>query len=209
MSHTDVRRRLLTLLCAVAIVGCSGSGDRVALAVGASVVALGDSLTYGTGAAPEASYPAVLSEISGWQVQNAGVPGETAREACARLPELLAEHRPALVLVLVGGNDFLRRLPDNGVREALTACVSHANDAAVPVVLMPVPRLGLGGLGDAPLYRESAKALGVPIVDAGLADLLATREMRSDTVHLNADGYRAMARRVADGLVKLGWLRGG
>jgi acyl-CoA hydrolase len=199
------RRRLLATLATLALFACSPRPRQAALPPGARVLALGDSLTYGTGATRDTSYPAVLAQRTGWQVENAGVPGETAAQACARLPDLLTEHRPELVLVLVGGNDFLRRLPEAGIRDALASCASHASHARVPWVLMPVPRLGLGGLAPAPLYAESAQALGVPLVDAGLADLLAQPRMRSDPVHLNADGYRAMAERIEHGLAALGW----
>lgn len=195
------------MLLVAVLAGCPRAPERTPLPRVATVLALGDSLTFGTGADAESSYPAVLASITGWQVENAGVPGETASQICARLPELVEEHRPALVLVLAGGNDFLRRMPEGGIRDALRACVTHARARNVPVALLSVPRLGLGGLGDAPVFREMAGELGVPLIDAGLADLLARRDMRSDAVHLNAGGYRAMAARIADSLAKFGWLR--
>jgi lysophospholipase L1-like esterase len=85
--------------------------------------------------------------------------------------------------------------------------VANARAAAVPVVLLPVPRLGLAGLANAPLYAETAKSLGVPLVDAGLAELLGTPAMRTDAVHLNAAGYQAMAERIGAGLAAVGFLR--
>jgi lysophospholipase L1-like esterase len=170
------------------------------------VLALGDSLTYGTGASREESYPAVLAMITGWNVVNAGVPGETAGQGCARMAELLAEHRPQLVLVLLGGNDFLRRLPEQGVRDALARCKSEAMNYDAAIVLVPVPRIGATGLANASLYGEFARAADVPLVDAGLSDLLARPSLRSDPVHLNADGYRALAERVATGLADHGYL---
>lgn len=171
------------------------------------MLALGDSLTYGTGASSATSWPAVLAQRTGWQVENAGVPGETAAQVCARLPDLLAEGRPALVLVVAGGNDFLRRMPESGVREALAACIAQAHAAAVPLVLIPVPRFGLAGVANAPLYAEVAKSRQVPLIDAGIADTLRAPALRADAVHPNAAGYRAMAESIADGLATLGFLR--
>lgn len=200
---------LRALACVAAIVllaACSKSPPHAPLAAGATVIALGDSLTYGTGATPQTSYPAVLGALTGWQVINAGVPGETAAQGCARLADLLALHRPQLVLVLLGGNDFLRRLPEQGIREALASCTQDARAANAPIVLMPVPRLGGNGLNDAPLYAEAAKSLQIPLLDAGLASLLAQRSQRADTVHLNESGYRAMAERIVAGLRELGYL---
>lgn len=170
------------------------------------MLALGDSLTYGTGASPQTSYPSVLAQLTGWKIINAGVPGETASQGCERLPLLLDEHKPALVLVLLGGNDFLRRRPDTEVTAALKRCVATARAAATSVALIPVPRLNAGGLSDAAVYREASGALGVPLIDAGLAELLGRRSMRADSVHLNEQGYREMAVLIAKDLRSKGLL---
>jgi acyl-CoA thioesterase-1 len=204
MSAPSLRRPgPIAVLGAVLVLAFAGCGERPRHAVvpaGATVVALGDSLTYGTGAESASSYPSALAALTAWNVVNAGVPGETAAQGCDRLPGLIAEHRPALVLVLLGGNDFLRRRPDAAIRDALAACAASARDAATTLVLMPVPRLGLSGLADAPLYAEASRTLGVPMVDAGLSELLGQSAMRADAIHLNAAGYRAMAGRIAQGL---------
>lgn len=199
--------RALACVALVALLASCSKAPHAPIAAGATVLALGDSLTYGTGATAQASYPAVLAQLTGWQVVNAGVPGETAAQGCARLADLLATHQPQLVLVLLGGNDFLRRLPEQGIREALANCARDARTADAPLVLLPVPRLGGNGLDDAPLYAEMAMSLQVPLVDAGLASFLARRSMRADAVHLNDAGYRAMAERIAAGLQELGFLR--
>ncbi len=191
----------------LAIAGACKERPRYApLPQASTVIALGDSLTYGTGATPDTSYPAVLAQETGWRVVNAGVPGETAAEGCARLPALIDEHRAQLVLVLLGGNDFLRRMPEQGIREALASCVRDARAASTPLALLPVPRFGIGNLANAPLYEETGKALDVPVIDSGLKDLLGSRSMRADGVHLNAAGYREMATNVARGLRTQGWL---
>jgi lysophospholipase L1-like esterase len=195
------------VLVAAMVAGCGQRDATVAaLPPASTVLALGDSLTHGTGATPETSYPAALSDETGWRVVNAGVPGETAAEGCSRLPALLDEHRPRLVLVLLGGNDFLRRLPEAGIRDALARCATYARERATPLVVIPVPRLGLGGLANAAVYDEASRELGVPLVDSGLADLLAQSSQRADRVHLNASGYRTMARTLAQNLRAHGYL---
>src|SRR5688572_1069256 len=105
-----MRRRLL-LISLAALAACSRQPKLVPVASGATVLALGDSITFGTGATPETSYPSVLAQLTGWKIVNTGVPGDTSAGALARLPGLLQEHAPQLVLVSIGGNDFLRRLP--------------------------------------------------------------------------------------------------
>ena len=200
-------RAAAAALVAVCLVAACDRAPRVeAIPRGETVVALGDSLTYGTGASAEAGYPAALSARTGWKVVNAGVPGETAAQGCARMPDLLAQHRPRLVLVLLGGNDFLRRLPESGVRAALARCVGAARSAGVQAVLLTVPKIGWTGLASADLYEEVGSQLGAPVVDSGLARLLGDRGMRSDRIHLNDEGYRVLAGNVADGLARLGLL---
>jgi acyl-CoA thioesterase-1 len=76
----------------------------------ATILAFGDSLTVGVGASYAESYPVVLTELSGRKVINAGVSGETTTQGLQRLPGLLEQHEPELVLLLEGGNDILRNL---------------------------------------------------------------------------------------------------
>ncbi len=170
------------------------------VAPGSTVLALGDSLTYGTGAGGvQASYPAVLAQLTGWQVVNAGVPGDTAAQALARTPPLLDEHRPALVLLGIGGNDFLRRLDEAATRAYVQRICELARAAGAQLLLIAVPRPTLaakftGSLTDHPMYGELAEALRIPLHRQGWAEVLGDERMRSDAIHANAAGYEAFAR---------------
>jgi len=197
----------VALALTVTLGGCKDKPRHAALPQGTTVLALGDSLTHGSGATPDTSYPALLALVSGWQVVNAGVPGESAAQGCERLPALIDEHRPQLVLVLLGGNDFLRRMPERGVIDALQSCVEFARSSRTDVALIPVPRFNAGGIRNAPLYEEAGRASDVPVLESGLASLLAQSAMRADAIHLNAAGYREMAMTIAESLRTQGWLQ--
>src|SRR5690606_5468825 len=106
--------------------------------------AFGDSLTFGTGAKAEESYPAILSTLIDRRVINAGVPGEVTAEGLARLPRVLEETRPALLILCLGGNDFIRRLDEKNARDNLRALARVARGEGVEVVLIAVPKLGFG-----------------------------------------------------------------
>lgn len=169
------------------------------VAAGATVLALGDSLTHGTGAAPEASYPSVLAGLTGWQITNAGVPGDTAEQALQRLPSLLEAPAPALVLLCIGGNDLLRRLDESTTRSQIQRMVAMAQAAGAQVLLIAVPRPTLaarftGQLDDHPMYGELAAALRVPLHRQGWSEVLADERLRADAIHANAQGYAAFAR---------------
>jgi acyl-CoA thioesterase I len=198
---------LVWAMACLLLASCSGAGPGMtAVPASATVLALGDSLTFGTGASPATSYPAALAATTGWNVVNAGVPGETAAQGCARLPALIDETRPALVLVLLGGNDLLRRAPAAAIESGLAACVDTARAAKLPLVLLTVPQPALVGATETPLFERFGKSVGVPVVDSGLAALLRDGTKRADPVHLNADGYRELAANVRRGLVGLGAL---
>ena len=188
-------------LLGTALAGCGRSqGKAQPVPPGSTVLALGDSLTYGTGASAEASYPTVLAELTGWNVVNAGVPGDTSAQALARLPALLAEHRPKLVIVSIGGNDFLRKLPESDTRANVHAACKLALESGAQVLLVAVPRAtvaaALGQMTDHALYAEVAKDLNIPLQREGWGEVLAQAELRSDQVHANAKGYAQFARSV-------------
>jgi acyl-CoA hydrolase len=178
---------------------------------GATVLALGDSLTAGNGTTPDNAYPAVLARLSGWQVVNAGVSGDTAAQGLQRLPALLAEHKPALVLLSLGGNDLLRRLPEEELRASLRAACEQARAAGAQVMLIAVPKPTLaaaysGSLTDHPLYAQLAAELKLPLQRQGWAEVLGDERLRSDHIHANAEGYAQMAASVKATAVAVGLL---
>lgn len=188
--------------------GCAPSAQPNAqtLARDATLLCLGDSLTFGFGAAAGASYPARLEQLSGHVTQNAGLNGDTAEGALARLPGLLQANTPGLLLLSIGGNDFLRRLPLERTRAALTQLVQTAKSSTqVVLIAQPQPSLAaaaVGALQDHPVYAEVAGDTGVPLFEGGWSYVLSRAELRSDQIHANAEGYGVFAERLAD------WLQG-
>lgn len=204
------RRGLLAAAAGAALLAACGRKPRLAaLPAGTTVLALGDSITFGTGAPGEASYPSVLAGLTGWKVVNAGVPGDTSAGALARLPELLQEHAPGLVLVSIGGNDLLRRLPLAETRGQIRAICEKAREAGARVVLIAVPEASAmaavaRSLGDHPMYAELAQELEVPLHAGGWSEVLSDPALRSDPIHANAQGYEAFARGLWGRLKALG-----
>jgi lysophospholipase L1-like esterase len=193
---------ILAILCVLA--SCGGKVPPLAK-VGANdvIVAFGDSLTYGTGAAEHESYPQVLAPLIGRKVVSAGVPGEITAQALQRLPEVLAQHKPKLVVVCLGGNDMLRKVSEAETIANLRAIVRQVKDSGAHAVLVGVPRPAL--LTSAPkFYEEIAREFGIPYEGAVVTAVLYKPEFKSDPIHPNAAGYRRIAEAVAELLRKAG-----
>jgi lysophospholipase L1-like esterase len=197
----------LALFCvaALALGGCGDAPKLARLAPDAVVLAFGDSLTYGSGAAEADSYPAQLERMIERKVVRAGVPGEVSARALERLPAALEEHQPKLLVLCIGGNDFLRNLSQAEVAANLRRMIALAKGKGSEVLLIGTPEKGL--LVTPPkLYAEIAKELGVPYEGKVIGEILRSSELKSDAIHPNARGYRLMAERVAELLKKSGAL---
>ena len=187
--------RILPILCFLLLCSCSGTPKLSPVPADGVVLAFGDSITFGTGAAPTESYPAVLEGLIGRRVVNAGVPGETTAEGKARLAGVLDEQRLALVLLCLGGNDFLRQMDEQSTTDNLRAMVAMAKERGIPVVLIAVPRLGFG-LEVPKLYSGVAGDSAIPLEKKALKKILSTNSLKSDPIHPNAAGYRLLAEAV-------------
>ncbi len=166
------------------------------------IVVLGDSLTAGLGLPPEKAYPALLqSRIDGlgleYEVVNAGVSGDTSAGGLRRLAWAL-EGDVRVLIVALGGNDGLRGVPPETLRDNLAAIIARAQDRRAAVVLAGMeapPNLGAEYTG---AFREVYTSLAreydvtlVPFLLAGVAGLAHLNQ--SDGIHPNAEGTRLVA----------------
>lgn len=180
-------------LCA----GCGGGTPKLAkLGPSDIVVAFGDSLTYGTGAKEQESYPAVLAGLIGRTVIRSGVPGEQTAGGLQRLPAVLDEHKPRLVIVCLGGNDMLRKGSHQAIEGNLREILKVIKARGMDAVLVGVPAPGL--ITSAPdFYDKLAKEFGIPYEGKIVTSVLYKPELKSDPIHPNADGYRRIAEAMA------------
>lgn len=201
-----MRRPVLAATLAFLLAACGGpSIEKVRNLDGppvARIAAFGDSLTAGTGVEPGQAWPARLEAILGIPVDNLGRAGDTTASGLDRLSEVL-EVKPRLVIVGLGGNDFLRRIPREETERNLTAIVERLQARGAAVVLLGM-NLGLFTDEYSPIYERVAEATSawlIPKVLDGVLDEPSKRQ--EDRIHPNAAGHQIMAERIANGLKPL------
>ena len=104
---------------------------------------LGDSLSAAYGIAQARGWVALLAgrlarEHPDYIVVNASVSGETTSGGLSRIDALLKKHRPAVVVLELGGNDGLRGLPVAQMKANLAAMIERSQKAGARVLLVGV-----------------------------------------------------------------------
>ncbi|MDK9701636.1 MAG: arylesterase [Sulfuritalea sp.] len=197
---------LLVLLLAA----CGGGKKEDVLPTGSKVLALGDSLTAPHGVKPGEDWPTLLGQKTGWVVINAGISGDTSAGALGRLPALLDEHQPQLVLVTLGGNDMLRKMSQAQTVANLGRMLDLARGSGARAVLLATPKPSIAGavlnnLSAADFYAEVAKDRKVPLIEDAIADVLSDTNLKGDQLHPNAAGHALLADKIHAALKKIGF----
>ena len=135
---------LAGIICgaAISMSGCSDEPEYRALPAGSTVIALGDSLTYGYGVSTDTAYPTVLAELSAWNIINAGVNGDTSA-------------------------DVLQRIQSDMTRANITAVVNELKSANIDVVLIAQPHFSASALfgkaSDNPFFETNGSTISYKI----------------------------------------------
>jgi len=201
---------VLPVAAIVLIAACSAKTKEQALPAVSQVLALGDSLTQGAGVTRAEAWPVLLASKTGWVVVNGGVNGDTSEQALRRLPSLLEQHNPVLVLVTLGGNDMLRHIPQQqtiaNLERILTLIKAHG---AKPVLLAtpnPSPmRAVFQNLSAPDFYRKVAEEQHVPLIEEAIAAVLSDPKLKGDALHPNAEGHVRLAAKIYKELQSIGY----
>ena len=128
----------------------------------------------------------------------------------ARLPELLQHHQPKLVIISIGGNDFLQRLPNSDTQANIAQSIALSQQSGAQVLLVAVPELTLaaavGHPNDHAMYAQLAQSHQVHLLEDAWSDVLADETLRSDAVHANDAGYQTFTKLLTKRLEQIGWL---
>lgn len=206
-----IRAFVLLIASLVLVVAC-GKVKEQAIPAGSRVLALGDSLTAGAGVTPETAWPNLLASRTGWVVINGGVNGDTSGAALQRLPSLLEEHTPVLVLVTLGGNDMLRRIPQAETVTNLEKIITMVRAQGAKPVLLATPNPSLMGavfqnLSAPDFYREISDAQQIPLIEDAIADVLSKPQLKGDPLHPSAAGHALLSESIFKELQSIGYAR--
>jgi len=202
---TITKRSLLLICCAlVYLSGCS-SPKLSPLPDNATILAFGNSLTYGTGVKKQFSYPSLLQQQITQTVINAGKPGEVTADGLTRLAGVLDRYLPQLLILCHGGNDILRKLDLSETKQNLQAMIELAQSRGIDVVLIGVPELTLFG-GPHSMYQQLAAQFQLPFLEDTLNELERNSKYKVDSIHLNQQGNQLFANAIHQLLIDEGAL---
>lgn len=165
------------------------------------IVAFGDSLVEGVGANEGNDFVSLLSRRLDREIINLGVAGDTSANGLDRISEVLA-YDPGMVIVLLGGNDALRRVPPEKTRDNLNAIVTRLQEEGVAVVLIGIQ----GGLLGDPyeeIYEEISEVHDTAYVPDVLRGILLKSDLTADQIHPNDAGYEIVADRIYEVIAPL------
>lgn len=169
---------------------------------GKTIVCFGDSITAGVGAEPGQGYPERLSALLGVPIINAGVSGDTTADGLARLEGDVLARDPWMVVVELGGNDFLRHVPVEETEGRLRQIADRLLKArVVPVFVELSGPLGIGRYRE--VFARIEDDYDIVLVEDALSDILFDPKLKSDQIHPNAAGYEQLAAAVAEELEPL------
>lgn len=212
-----LKRWCLVFCIVFAVTACDRDYKHAPLPTTSNVVILGDSLTYGTGAGSGEDYASILASNTGWNVINEGVPGNTSYQGLARLSQILEAHESGeqkidLLIVELGGNDFLKHVPEPETVSNLKSILNQAKAKRINTALIAIPEFSpvgaaFGALSDHPLYEKLADETDTPLIEDLFSDVLAKNSLKADPIHPNAEGYRLVASELQSALIDLGFLK--
>ena len=186
-------------LLSIVILIASGCGEKNSslspLSSSSVILAYGDSLTYGYNVKRSESYPAKLEVLTGISVINSGVSGEVSAQGLKRLPKVLDEHHPQLLILCHGGNDLLRKMDLEEMESNIRGMIQLSLDRDIPVILLGVPKPGIF-LSSFDVYKKIANSMNIIFIEDLISDVLGKKSLKSDSIHPNKKGYNVMAEEI-------------
>jgi acyl-CoA thioesterase-1 len=168
---------------------------------GEAIICFGDSITKGEGAAEEEAYPKLLEKLMGREVINAGRDGDTTASALNRVEDDVLSKNPFLVIVELGGNDYLQQIPRENTVKNLEEIIVKIQETNATVALCDVSS-GFFLSGYRNDFKKLAAKTGCIFIPRLMEGILDNPTFKSDNIHPNKEGYILIAQRVYKGIKK-------
>lgn len=167
-----------------------------------NIIAFGDSLTEGVGASRGNDYVSLLSRKIVEPIMNAGRAGDTTLEGLIRLERDVLSKNPRIVILLLGGNDGLRRFPPDEVFARLEKIIDAIHEKGSGVLLVGI-RPAVFSKEYNRRFANLAEEKKISFVPDILADIVGKSELMFDFIHPNDRGYEIVASRLEPVLRKM------
>ncbi len=162
---------------------------------GKNIICFGDSITLGYGANLGEDYPSLLGKMTNYPVINAGVDGDTSPEAIRRFAEDALAKEPLLVIIEIGGNDFLKKIPLAVTLKNVAEMVEEAEQQGAMVAVADISA-GMFLRDYRVAFSKLAKEKEAIFIPSLLSGIITNPSMKSDFIHPNAAGYKIIAHKV-------------
>ena len=167
---------------------------------GRNIVCFGDSITFGYGAGTGEDFPSLLAKMLNEPVINAGVDGDTTVEATKRFEADAIRKDPLLVIIALGGNDFLEKVPKEITLKNIGQMIDRTHQQGAMVAIADISagmflrdyRIEFSKLA------SKKQAIFIPSI---LGVVITNPSMKSDFLHPNAAGYRIIAQRIYQAII--------
>ena len=124
-----------------------------------------------------------------------GVSGEVSAQGLKRLPKVLDEHHPQLLILCHGGNDLLRKMDLEEMESNIRGMIQLSLDRDIPVILLGVPKPGIF-LSSFDVYKKITNSMNIIFIEDLISDVLGDKSLKSDSIHPNKKGYNVMAEEI-------------
>jgi len=201
--HKNILIIVFIISCILFLNSCQNKLDNITNinnGIGENIYILGDSITAGYGLKKEQAYPYLLSQKINLPIVNRGVSGDKTSDALARLSKDILLEKPRIVIIALGGNDFLKKVPKTVTEQNLKEIITQVQrEKAITVIL----GMNLGLFTDEykDLYQRVAKETGsylIPQVLKGIIDN--PKHRQEDIIHPNQIGQEILANKIAKSL---------
>jgi acyl-CoA thioesterase I len=174
-----------------------GKPDYQTPTVGENIIIFGDSLAFGQGSTPGNDRASLLNRKTGLPVINAGVNGDTTVSALPRVEFDVLTKNPKVVIILLGGNDFLQRVPETQTINSIRAIVETIQSKGVGIILVNENKI----LGTRSEFEDLAKEKNIPYIENALGGIINDNQLMADQIHPNDKGYEILAEKIRPVLV--------